>query len=110
MRITVVKKMKEDGTLCRKSADIIDDLNKLGLIDQIDEFVVAKEHEPTSQGIALALKHNVDAAPFFIVEEGDSTRVYTAYFLFLKEIFNQEVSEGEEIAEIMAQNPDLSFI
>jgi hypothetical protein len=110
MKITIVKKIEANGNLCRKSASVSEDLKKLGLIEQIDQFVMAEESNPSSQGVILALKHNVEAAPFFIVEEHGSTRIYTAYSLFLKEIFNQDVSEKDEIAEMMAQNPDLSFI
>jgi len=50
-------------------------------------------------------------ASFFIVNNDDgSIRVYTAYFRFLEEVFDQKLSESEEIFEIMAQNPDLDFI
>jgi hypothetical protein len=36
--------------------------------------------------------------------------VYTAYFCFLEEVFDQKLSESEEIFEMRAQNPDLDFI
>ena len=111
MKITIVKKIKADGSPCRKSADVLEKLEKSGLIARIDQVVVADEREPSSEGLALALKHKVDAAPFFIVNNDDgSIRVYTAYFRFLEEVFDQKLSESEEISEIMAQNPDLDFI
>jgi hypothetical protein len=111
MKITIVKKIKADGSPCRKSANVLEKLEKSGLIARIDQVVVADEREPSSEGLALALQHKVDAAPFFIVNNDDgSTRVYTAYFRFLEEVFDQKLSESEEISEIMAQNPDLDFI
>lgn len=110
MHITLIKKIKIDGNDCPKSAKVLKELKELGLIDQINEIIAADEREPSSEGFALALKHNVEAAPFFIVSDDGSTRVYTAYHKFLKEVFDREVSESDEISEIMAQNPDLDFI
>ncbi len=111
MHITIIKKITLDGKDCPKSAKVLKELKESGLIDQIDEIIVADEREPSSEGFALASKYNVEAAPFFIVtDDNGSTRIYKAYHKFLKEIFNQEVSESEEISEIMAQNPDLDFI
>lgn len=111
MHIKLVKKIKLDGNDCPKSGKVLKELKDLGLIGQIDEIIAADEREPSSEGFSLALKHNVEAAPFFIVtDDNGSTRVYTAYHKFLKEVFNQEVSESDEISEIMAQNPDLDFI
>ena len=111
MNITMVKKIKADGNLCRQSANVFEKLKQLSLIDCIDNIVFADERQPSSKGWALALKHSVKAAPFFIVEKEDgSSQVYTKYSLFLREIFGQQTLESEEIAEIMAQNPDLDFI
>jgi hypothetical protein len=111
MKITMVKKIKADSSPCRKSADVLEKLEKSGLIDRIDRIVVADEREPSSEGLALALRHKVEAAPFFIVENDDgSTRVYTAYFRFLKDVLDQKISESEELSELMDQNPDLDFI
>ncbi|NEO99475.1 MAG: hypothetical protein F6K58_12500 [Symploca sp. SIO2E9] len=111
MNITMVKKIKVDGYPCRKSANVIEDLEKLGLMDQIDRVIAADERQPSSHGLNLALEYEVKAAPFFIVEKKDgSTNVYTAYSRFLKEVLEQQVSESEEVSEIMSQNPDLDFI
>ena len=111
MNITMVKKIKADGNLCRKSADVFEKLKKLSLIDRIDNIVFADERKPSSEGLDLAMKHAVEAAPFFIVEKKDGSRqVYTKYCRFLNEVFGQKTSESEEIAEIMAQNPELDLI
>ena len=111
MMITVVKKVKADGNLCRKSAEVWEKLKEAQLLGQIDRIVFAQENKPSSQGLSLAIQHQVTAAPFFIVEQEDgSTQVYTAYSRFLQEVLNYQVSESEEISEMMASNPDLDFI
>ncbi len=111
MNITAVKKIKVDGSPCRKCVDVFDKLEQSGAIKQIDRVVIADERDPSSEGMVLASKHNVEAAPFFIVENDDgSTRIYTVYSRFLKEVLDQKIAESEEISEIMEQNPDLDFI
>lgn len=111
MNITLVKKVKLDGTPCPKSANVLEHLEKLGLLDSIDKIVAADEGEQLSEGFILALQHKVEAAPFFIVNNDDgSSRIYKAYYRFLKEVFHQEVPGNKEILEIMDQNLDLDFI
>ncbi|MDJ0619431.1 MAG: hypothetical protein QNJ63_22250 [Calothrix sp. MO_192.B10] len=111
MHIKLVKKIKLDGNPCRKSARVLSEIEKLDLLDKIDEIIAADERQPSSEGFTLARKYQVAAAPFFIVEnESGLTRVYTAYHRFMKDIFQISVSEEEEIFEIMAQNPELDYI
>jgi hypothetical protein len=111
MHITMVKKIKEDGSSCRKCAEIEQRLKDSDLIDRIDHVVIADERDSESEGLKLATQHNVERAPFFIVEEKDKpTRIYTVYFQFVKEILTSEISEQEEVKEIMEQNPDLDFL
>ncbi|MGL6340713.1 MAG: hypothetical protein ACRC80_16430 [Waterburya sp.] len=110
MNITIVKKIRPDGSLCRKSAEVSDQLNQLNLSDRINQVIFADEREYFSPGLELARIHGVNAAPFFIVEQADQTKIYTQYSLFLKEVLGHRTSESEEIKEIMAQNPDLDFI
>ena len=110
MNITIVKKIRSDGRLCRKSAEVSQKLDQLNLSDRINRVVFADEREYSSPGLELAKRHGVQAAPFFIVEQEEITRVYTKYSRFLKEILGYQISESEEINEIMAQHPDLDFI
>ena len=111
MKITVVAKVKVDGSLCRKSARVWQKLQQAQLLNQIDRIIFAHANKPSNQGLSLAIEHQVTAAPFFIVEQEDGyTQVYTAYSRFLKEAFDYQVSESEEISEMMASNPDLDFI
>ena len=110
MNITIVKKIRPDGSLCRKSAEVSDKINHLNLGDRIDRVVFADDREYSSPGLELARRHGVQAAPFFIVEQENRTQVYTRYSRFFKEVFGYQTSEQEEIDEIMAQSPDLDFI
>ncbi len=111
MNITMVKKVKSDGNPCRKSADVLSELENLGLLRSIGRVVAADERNPGSEGFKLAVQHSVESAPFFIVEREDGTEaVYTAYSRFLKDVFNHEVSETKQALEILSQNPDLDFL
>lgn len=110
MKITMVKKVKADGQPCRKSANVLSELEALGVLASIQQ-VDADERVPDSDGFALAIQHNVESAPFFIVEqENGAQSIYTAYTRFLKEVFNHEVPETQQALEILSQNPDLDFI
>ena len=110
MNITIVKKIKPDGTLCPKSAEVSNKLNQLNLSDRINQVVFADDRDYSSPGLELARKHGVKAAPFFIVEQEEDIQVYTKYSRFFKEVLGHQTSESEEINEIMAQHPDLDFI
>ena len=111
MKIKLVQKIKKDGNSCRKSAKVLKDLEELNLLNRIDEIIAADERQSGSEGFDLAKKHNVSSAPFFIVENDEGiTKIYTAYYQFMKDVFNIVVSESDEISEIMAQNPELDYI
>lgn len=110
MNIKLVQKIKKDGNSCRKSAKVLKDLEKLNLLDKIDEIIAADERQSSSEGFDLAKKYNVLSAPFFIVENEGKTKIYTAYYRFMKDVFNVVVSEDDEISEMMAQNPELDYI
>lgn len=109
--ITLVQKIKSNGELCAKSAKVIADLTARGLGHNIDRLVTADERDPASEGYVLAAKYQISAAPFFIVTADDNqTHTYPIYSQFLRNIFNLEPAESDEIAEIMAQNSDMYFI
>lgn len=91
MKITIVKKVKTDGSLCRRSQEVWSDLQASQLLDHIDRIVFAHPSKPQGEGMALAIQHQVSAAPFFIVEQDvDLPVVYTDYDLFLKEVLQIE--------------------
>jgi len=111
MHITMVKKIMKDGSPCRKCANVINQLEGSNLLDRIDQIVIADERDPNSAGMILAKEHNVDLAPFFVVEEdGQATKIYTVYFKFVKEVLAEGVSEQQEVKEIMEQNPDIDYL
>ncbi|PAX46950.1 hypothetical protein [Brunnivagina elsteri] len=110
MYIKLVTKIKTDGNLCRKSARVLNELESLDLLHRIDEIISADERQATSEGFTLANKYQVQSAPFFIVEDDGLIRLYTAYYQFMKDVFQVSISEEDEISEIIARNPELDYI
>lgn len=111
MRITMVKKILADGSPCRKCADVETRLHDGGHLSRIYRVVIADERDPGSEGTRLAQRHNVDLAPFFIVEQDDgTTRVYTIFLRFLREVLQAEASAADEVREIMERGPNLDFL
>ena len=89
MKITIVKKVREDGSLCPKSAEVWSELQEAKLLSHIDRIVFAHESKPQGKGMVLAIRYQVSKAPFFIVEQEDKSRqVYTDYPQFLQEVLN----------------------
>ena len=87
MHITMVKKIKADGSPCKKCADVEERLHAADLQDRIDNIAIADERDPNSEGMQLAREHQVDRAPFFIVkDEQGQTKIYTVYYQLLKEV------------------------
>ena len=105
MTITFVKKIKQDGSPCRKCAEVQARLEKEGYIDNIDRTVIADERDSTSEGMELAKKFNVSQAPFFIVEEeNEEPKIFTIYFKFVNEILSGKTSDEEEAQDILDAN------
>ena len=111
MKITLVKKILADGSPCKKCGDVLGRLESSGQMSRIDEILVADERDPTSPGMLVATEHNVDRAPFFVVErDNNQVDIYTVYFKFVKEVLDQKTEEKDELKEILDQNPDLDFL
>lgn len=111
MKITLVKKILADGSPCKKCGDVLNKLESSGQMAQIDEVLTADERDPTSPGMIVAKKLEVERAPFFVVEKDDGeVDVYTVYFKFVKEVLDQKTSDTEAAQEILNDNPDLDFI
>src|SRR5690606_90488 len=99
------------GSPCKKCGDVIDKLEASGQMQRIDEVVVADENDTDSPGMLLARQYQVDRAPFFVVErENQEPEIYTVYFKFVREVLEQDSNEGDELKEIMRDNPDLDFL
>ena len=89
MRITLVKKVLADGSLCAKCKDVEQKLKENDQERFLDETLIADERDPESAGMQLAQRLNVQRAPFFVVEEeGKDPEVYTVYFKFAKEVLS----------------------
>ena len=110
MRITFVKKILANGQPCAKCAEIEQRLEAAGHLQRIDRVVVADERDGDSAGMRLAARHDVSVAPFFIVEEGDQTTVYTVYLRFAKEVLGDLADAVDEAQEMLRANPDLELI
>ena len=100
MHVTMVKKRLQDGSECRKCAEAMDHLRKRGLLDRIDEIVWAQEGDPQSPGTILGEKHGVDRAPFFIVSDGDSSKVYTSVLRLIQDKLGGKVSDEERARQV----------
>jgi hypothetical protein len=108
--VAFVKKIKADGSPCRKCAEVEERLQSAGLMARIDRVIVADERDPKSEGMRLAAELGVDAAPFFLVTTNGVQTVYTSYVKVLNEVLNAATSEEEEAKEILARNDDLDFL
>lgn len=120
MHITLVKKILADGSPCSKCADIIERLESSGNMRFIDRVIVADLRDPASEGVQLAQQHQVERAPFFIVQQDDGqTVIYTVYLKLVKEILEPRLGQApaapavvdtDELKDIMESNPDLDFL
>jgi len=111
MTITFVKKILEDGSPCAKCADVQQKLEESGYMARIDQVLEADERDPDSEGMKVAREHQVNRAPFFVVEkEGQDPIVYTIYLKFVREVLEQETKESDELRDIMRDNSDLDFL
>lgn len=109
--ITLVKKVLKDGSPCAKCADVEQKLEQSDYRKYIDRELIADERDPDSPGMALAREHQVDRAPFFVVErEGEAPVVYTVYLKFVREVLEQSGRQSDELKETMENNPDLDFL
>lgn len=111
MKITMVKKIRADGSPCRKCGEVEQKMAAAGHFSAIDQVLVADERDPASPGMLLAAEYGVERAPFFVVEKpGQAPQVYTVYFKFVKDVLNQKTEEKDELQEILDDNPDLDFL
>jgi len=93
VKITLVKKILEDGSPCAKCQDVQDKLEQNDQLQYIDRTVIADVRDTQSEGLQLARQYQVERAPFFIVErEGAEPQIYTVYFKFAKEVLPRKVS------------------
>ena len=84
MRVTMVKKRLASGEPCRKCDDAERVLRARGAWNRIDQVIWAIENDPDSEGMRLARDHNVDTAPFFLVDEGGGPVAYRSVLELLR--------------------------
>ncbi len=110
MKIAFIKKIKADGSPCRKCAEVEARLESAGLMHRMDSIVIADERDPSSEGMRLAAELGVDAAPFFVVTDGATQVVYTSYVKLLKEVLSAQTTEAEEAVDLLRKNKDIDFL
>ncbi len=108
--VTFVKKIKLDGSPCRKCAEVEQRLQEANLMARITEVVIADERDAASEGMRLASELGVDAAPFFVVTAHGTRTVYTSYVKVLKEVLEAPTTDEEEAKEILERSGDLDFL
>lgn len=87
MKITLVKKILADGSPCKKCGEVMEKIEAANQMQYIDKVVIANEADKSSEGMVLAAKHEVNRAPFFIVELDDgTTEIFTVYFKLVKDV------------------------
>ena len=127
MTITMVSKIRMDGTACPKCEDVKQRLEALGLMSRIDATVMADERDSQSAGALLAAQHKVSLAPFFIVEDGrvedgrvedgrvedgGRTRIYTVFMRFLREVLQAtpQANAAQDARDVLRANPELDLL
>ena len=111
MKITLVKKILLSGEACKKCQEVLDRLEAENLMSQINEILIADERDDQSAGMLLAKLHQVERAPFFVVEEdGQPVKIYTVYFQFVKDVLKKKTKAVDEDLEVLQQNQDLDFL
>lgn len=110
-RITLVKKIKADGSVCRKCEQVVRQLEENNQMRFIDQVVIADENDPASEGMQLARRYGVDWSPFFIVEEsGKQARVYSIFLKFVREVLGTATDEVNELSELLDTDPGLEYM
>jgi hypothetical protein len=109
--ITFVKKILTSGELCKKCKEVSDRLEREGLLDVINHIAIADERNADSEGMRLAVQHQVERAPFFIVEDDDGrVQVFDVFFKFRNYVSDRQKVDREDLADLIDRNPDLDFI
>lgn len=89
MKITMVKKIKEDGEECKKCRQVTERLQAGNELSLIDNIVYADVRDPDSEGLRLGKEHNIDIAPFFIVEDEGRVAIFKTYMELKRSVFDK---------------------
>lgn len=101
--VTMVKKRLANGEVCRKCQEVEALLVSRGKSEVVDRVVWADERDPTTPGWELARRHQVELAPFFIVEDEGKTEVFTSAIALLRrlETPDKNALSSEEPLEVV---------
>lgn len=87
MHITMVKKRLSNGQDCDKCARAEEILREKSLWERVKDVVWAVEGDPNSHGMIMASRFGVDAAPFFVIDNGQGRpQVYTSVLKLIKDL------------------------
>jgi len=84
MHVTMVKKTLGDGSACAKCQEAEERLRRLDLWDRIDRVLVIEDKGGDGEGRALAERHGMERAPFFVVEDEDGETVFQSVMLLIR--------------------------
>ena len=101
--VLFVKKILANG-------DIEQRLNTDGLTQHVDDVVLAREGDPTSAGMQLAARHDVQHAPFFVLRQVSGEEQVIDSYLAFKRWFSNRGSTIDDLADAVDKHPDLAFI
>lgn len=87
MPIIMVKKRMSCGNACKKCDHAEELLRARGLWQDIDQVIWADVSDPNGEGMRLAKAHEVELAPFFIIEnQGQPSELFTSTIRFIKRL------------------------
>jgi len=105
MHITMVKKILADGSDCRKCGETTEYLQSRGLWHHVDEVVWAHENDPSSDGMAISARLNVERAPFFVVRDDSGLEtVYVSVLQLVRDRLDRIVTDQEHAMAIDADD------
>ncbi len=105
MHVTMVKKRLASGEACAKCQQAEHVLRARSAWDRIDDVIWAVEDEPDSEGMRVARRFGIDSAPFFVVDDGNGTKV--AYGSVLK-LMHERLERAPEGAPLAVPAEDLA--
>lgn len=99
--ITFVKKILLNGELCKKCGEVSERMERDGLLDFVNQIVIAEEADAESEGMRMAREYNISRAPFFVVEEDNgAVHIFDIYFKFKKYLTNRAEVEQQAGAQL----------
>ncbi len=114
IKITMVKKIYEDGEECKKCNEVYQRLKEGNELRFIDKIVVADVRDHESEGFKIAEKYNIDVAPFFVVDDEGDVKIYKTYMQFKRDVLKKTVerqdSEIEEKRELNKAVDEIDFL